>query len=673
MPTKQQILLAKAEQEKRRRLGVSGNLPTPAISPSEEANLSPFNLPFSDTEGAFGEGLPGFLGDLGPELIGGMIGSAKSGGKGGLLGMLAAGTGATVGEATRQIGQHILSDPNAPTSSTEALKRLGLTFGTEAVGEGALPFIIKGAKIIAAPFRNRVTKEGFRAIRQAIGARVPFSKGFLSKIKNRKVVITPSHAGTGEGGFTWMENIAGSSFFGRSPIIRTEKAAREFYQRRISGFVTDFAENASRTDMRRVLKDIIKKRDTEFQDIMSGGYAMLDDLVPARKIKKVVETSHPKLVSLLPDINTTVTKNIDLGPVDYRKVKEIARELQGFEEIAGLGEGVSALKVITSKADNVSFSEAHKLRSDLLRVIRSKDELIEGRVGELAKEMSKHVDTAMEDAAKVAGDDVLGFWRSLSKQYEEGTKPFTNRLTRSIVNNDTDLVVDELLKSVDPTAIAAVRAALGDKKVWKQVQGRTLDRILFDATDIANKYVSGEQLINKIAELEHNGVIKEVFKGADYLPFKRFAESLWASERRSKSGVGSVAIQLMQPGAAVAIGAMSVGFLSGESETAGLALAGTILLVPYGMGRGLTNPTIAKFLTDGFRVGKGIKAQLNFLTRLSAFMIKEGIYNKIIKQDEDTSSFLDTFKPSNLVRTENRADEPNIGGNRIRESLGRGL
>ena len=99
----------------------------------------------------------------------------------------------------------------------------------------------------------------------------------------------------------------------------------------------------------------------------------------------------------------TAISGLNKMKIDMRPVKALARTVKTEAE-RGLGDPktIEIAKKILNKGDDIPFSQARILRSDLARVGRNLDELVQGKASGAAKRLTEAVHGAMETSANAS-------------------------------------------------------------------------------------------------------------------------------------------------------------------------------------------------------------------------------------------------------------------------------
>lgn len=550
------------------------------------------------------------------------------------VGMLASGAGGAGLEAMRQLLQAQQGMPEAPETSSEAAKRIGKAGLRGAAGELAGRKIFSLFSKIAAPFRSAVTKEGETAI-DLVGSRG---------------VVTPGEA-TNTRMLDILENVAEGSFFGGGRMAATKRNTKNILSSTVDNLVSSIGPHTDRKQLRGMISDTLASGKGTFEKVSRGWYKGLDKLVPSTT-ETVVERVNTGILDAAGNpIYKAVSKQVQKGPVDIQGVKKMATSFKSLAEKGGLGEGAKEFSKIIQKGDTLTFAEAKELRTSLFTLADS-PELV-GKVP-LAKftQLAGAVDNAMEKAARKAGGGAWNSFRDISEAYKKGSGHFRDSLIRDLTKKDADLVVDTLLTTREPISIEHARKIItsGNKTLWPKVQNAFMSRVITEAKDPITKELSAKKALTALSDFEKSGALKEFFPKGETEVIKKALGGLNAIQEKASEGTGKMVIQLMQAGALAGTIGGGVGFIAtGDVRTGTGVISGGGLVIlggPAVLGRLLTNPTTAKWLSTGLTLGPGTREAAKFLGRLAVHATSEGFetmtydqYQKMLAK-ADEKSFL---------------------------------
>jgi hypothetical protein len=313
--------------------------------------------------------------------------------------------------------------------------------------------------------------------------------------------------------------------------------------------------------------------------------------------------------------------------VDFAPIKALAHELWvKAKEGLRTREAAQVIRQILQKDDLVPFGTAQAVRSDLLAVTRSGQEVIKGKAKALASRLSKAVDGAMETAAERLGGGAYEAWRTANAFWKEGAETFNDALVRRVANSDPDVVLDKMLLPRRPVAIRRVREMINDPQTWQQVQREFLEQT-FERALGAREAIGPRPVPSGVAilrELKRFGapMLGELFPDvAQRTALTRFANNLALIQAKPTGGEsGRMAVQLMQPGAMIGFGASLL-----VGNVPGMVTGSAILTGPKGLAWAMSHPKIAQALTMGVNIPAGTPAATALIARITGLAADAGI------------------------------------------------
>jgi hypothetical protein len=253
-------------------------------------------------------------------------------------------------------------------------------------------------------------------------------------------------------------------------------------------------------------------------------------------------------------------------------------------------------------AKEMTFQQAASYRSDLNSFIRrataEKDDVARG----VAQQLLKRLDAAMDTAGAATG--VSDLYRQANTFYKAGKQTYESDLMRTLADQYPSKVAERLQSINAPEAYRAARTAVTPQG-WKGVQSSVAQDIIAKATSENGEVLQGSQLLGKLREIGKPS-LKEIFP-ADH------AEDLWTlgtvldRAQRSTGNKGRIGIYLGQSGVVASALALHM-----PEASAG------ILVTPYLLGRLMTNPKGAKWLSVGLTAPRGSKLAAQAATKLLA-------------------------------------------------------
>lgn len=549
--------------------------------------------------------LSGLAGAI-PELTGGVVSGIA--GKALPLAKRAplVGLGTAAGEAFKQLGQQaekaglgdipLVEGADAPTTSIEALKRIG---GSALAGVGGE---IGGAAL---------TKAAFKVIkpRKFIKSVTPEGKEAIETLGPLGGLVAPAQA-TENRALDILENVAEGSIFGGGKITVSKKKTQAMAEQLVTDFAQSFKVGASKAQLGDIVKLTTTGSNEAFDKAAGGLFKKVDNLVGG-------------------------------APINTINLQKLVLEMQSREK-AGLGTATSILNKVSGKGNVMSFADAQALRSDLLAVGRTTTEIIPGKSAGIAKRLASELDTAMEQGARKLSPEGLEVWREADVFWKEGKELFNSQIMKKIASSDPDVIVDAILEIKNPVGIKRIRTLINNEKVWGDIQGQYVQGIVEKATDI-DSFVNGKKILQQMKVFGDEN-LKTFFPGGEHERLRKLARVLRTVERGQPTGIGGVAIQLVQPGAAISLA-------TGTKTKTALA----ILLGPLGIARAFSNKKVVDFILKGSKGVRTVAGTARFLTKLGAILTKEGIENDLTSNVEpDVSSFIQSLQGVDIPTQEPR-------------------
>lgn len=512
-------------------------------------------------------------------VVGGIVGAPA-----GFLGS-AAGTaiGTSIGTSGKQLIQNLLDEKRL--SPTQTLKEQGTNVVTQTAldlaGSAAASGISKAFSALSPHVR-----QGAEAAQQAMTAKGGTLSGAQS-VESTPVEIAEAYARSGAGG--------------RHIFSQLDKRNATALENIANDIVAATSQTAA-TDYRagKVFQSAIGKGSDAHQYAATQLYANLDNALRGTNVS-----------------------------VDAAPLKQFADDvLQRFQLIANVGKteaGGTLLQRISALPDQLSFSSAHELRSELLQFIRdAKSANAEGSAIRNATIGVKKLEALMEDSAKTAPPDLYQQYRNASAFYKHGMEAFNNELIVKLLKTQPERVGEELFRSGNVSEIiqskASLRAAsryddtVNAADAYSKLQSGYL-RGMFGAKGATNPQgeTLGLNILKDLATSKTDRTFAAMFTGEQRKAIREFAETANLAIRNKPAGFGTLA-PIVQATAALDLVSGAAG---GPSSNEPLADIG-ILVSPYILARMLTNPRTVNLLTRGLQLPPGSHALASVAAKLSA-------------------------------------------------------
>ena len=575
----------------------TGEVPQQPFQPNRNLGQSPVaevpvdlqGNPITSTEGflsdakQFGDALVDESLPIGGAIVGGLVG-----------GVPGAALGAAGGEGFKQVLQNFgFFGGDAPTTSGEAVKRLGTEALIGGTGEGVARGLVKAGEKVARGASRSVTPEGREALKFFKDSGITLNP---AKVTDSRVLDVASNAGE-------------ASFISGDKFLKGQLRAAEFVDDAVDDLVTTM-RTGNRQLAGDLVQDAVSKNTLAFKEKSIQLYKNLDELVEG-------------------------------AVVDLRPLKaEASRLLQEAEAAVGAGPRKSLLKEILRKGDSMTFSDAHTMRASLLTRGRvGTDPLADQTVG-IAKKLSGDIDGLMTKAIEQRPGAEDAF-RAASNFWKKGKDLFNNNLIKKLVKEDASQVSKKIFEAAsdNPDMIRRIRKAIGnDTETWKALQGEVMDKIIKNASDSAS-IEAGKQsdIISKTLATglkrfggQDGAALKAMFPARQDKVLSKLARIKGLILKGQPDSTGRFAVQI---GQIAALASAASGKFSRR--------AASILLGPEAIARAFQKPSIARFITDGLKINPktaaGLKQLTLFTSRLSVLLNKEGIAHEVTQAGTDIS------------------------------------
>lgn len=539
-----------------------------------------------------------------PGIVGGVLGGMA---KGSPMRVLASGLLGAGGEAGMQLYQHATGSPNAPQTSEEAAKRIGITGLEQSVGQGAGEAILRGAAKVFPRVAPEFMKPGLSESEQTMrGYMEQYLKpGLTERLADRAIAMLPENwarNAAAKPGYTIAqkasplstgaraEQIVEHSFFGATPIKRfkwAQEQGLEDWARDISEKVWRGVDKMPPSERGKAFTDAFDAADGAFRSEARAAYGVVDEQVG----KEVV----------------------DVTPLKTWATEQAKKNAQ-FAGIGSSQTGDSLLSRITNLPDNMKFSDAIELRSRLLKEgwqVESRD---------VARAMSSKatstIDKAMEEAATKLSPDAHSAWREANAFYRKGKDTFDNEFMRGLVRKGKDqpeLVGKSLFQNGEITQIKKAKDVLGsDVRTWQNMKAGWLDDVITKATK-EDGSVAWSSFFGSIKNMG-NETLHAIFSPKELMMIRQFDKALSTTQKLGSAGGGSILIQLMQAGPLAALA--GAGATSYTKDPEYLVGGLTILLGPRVFANMFVNPKYHSLFMKGLNTSK--PRALPVLTKLAA-------------------------------------------------------
>ena len=214
-----------------------------------------------------------------------------------------------------------------------------------------------------------------------------------------------------------IESTAASTWTGKGPIRARYQVQQEVLGKKMDELFTQYAGGGDRYELSGQVNQLIKEGEESFRNQAAKDYADLDTV--ASSMKTTRQVTKPSTIvgpNGQPIPVTTVVTDDKIIP--STSIKKQATNAADMFELKSPIESV--LRQVEAVGDNMSFMEAHNLRSDLLATLRKMPETSSKRV-RAATMVKDEIEKKMEEAAKKGGGSLWTQYRKVSDAYREGS------------------------------------------------------------------------------------------------------------------------------------------------------------------------------------------------------------------------------------------------------------
>jgi uncharacterized protein (UPF0147 family) len=589
--------------------------------------------------------------DVTPEMLGGMAGGLAAAARGTPTGIALSAIGGAGGEGFHQVYQHLMNRPDAPQNVREAASRMAQAAGAQGAGELVGRWIIKAAS----PFQRYLAKD------------IEIINDWLSKAMGRKEGFTPAQA-TENQILDTLEEVARGSFTGGETMRKFSVLQAEGAKKVIDNFVDTFGkyglERATPEQIGIIFRDATAFREKAYRRIFRNLYGKLDDIaspkpvtvkyaeeipvssdavdpslidpslkttyrpgsVPGYMVGKDIKTQWPLSGGTYGKQTKTVIKekivqpesvSVDIRPLKI-KAEQILSQKDRLQKIGMTKEGISMLEKISKLDDNLTFREAHDLRSAFMDEYGNMTNIISNDSGgaRIAKQFAKDTYGLMETAAKKQ-PGVYDAWRRADTFYKGYQEKFNTDFMKhlaKIAETQPEKVVPSLFR---PKAITQIRSVMDavPPKTQEALRAAWLRQIMLEAENDGDILV-GHTFKKKIKNMGQD-TLNVIFPDKkDLQNIYNIASLTERLQEKAQAGGGTL-IKLMQAGAA---GTGIAGLALGDPS---LSLSGgSIFIAPWVLSKLMTNRVGQVWLAKGLMTKPGTKEGAKVASKLIAEIVR---------------------------------------------------
>ena len=255
---------------------------------------------------------------------------------------------------------------------------------------------------------------------------------------------------------------------------------------------------------------------------------------------------------------------------------------------------------LTNVKPNLTFKEAHELRSSLLSTARdlraSGQESIALRNVTAATKM---VESAMESAAKKGGADLYKNYREVSTFYKRGRDAFSNEIIQKAVTSNPERIGEYLFRTGNVSEIVQAKAALRqasrfDKsvnagEVFQKMKAGFLEAKLTGrgATNVEADTIA-KNFLKELSEKKFDRTITSMFSRQEQQRIREFATTaMRVSAKKGETSELGVIVPIVQATALVDMVAFQFNYPG---------LDAAVIITPFALSKAVTNPRLVNKL-----------------------------------------------------------------------------
>ena len=449
---------------------------------------------------------------------------------------------------------------------------------------------------------------------------MPAAQGAIDLVRRAGGVFPPASATTSRG-LDIIQNVAEKSLIGGGRVSRTKERAVQIIDDALKSFEVGFHGNPgmAREALGDVIQQTIEGDARVFRAAESAAYDQVDQVTRATMGTRQIQAGpaqptgllDPRGRPLMGAIPMKTQQYIAAGGVDLTAAKVVAARLKQQAEITGSPQLAHVASLVDSLPTISTFKDAGLVRSALLEMRRTVSDPLANRTIGGAKLLGGAVDEAMERAGSQLPPNAITAWRTANAFSREGHQKFNDELIKRIVDSKPEAVVDIFLRVNKPGTVRDVRNIINNPTTWQAVQGEFIHNILTASRPVGGGPISGNGVLLKLRSMG-DATLQEIFPAAQHQAIEKFARMAAFIQEKQAKGLGTMAVQLAQPGAAIEVARWLV---SGTKSVLS-GTAATVLVAPGLMGWLMTTRNGARWLTEGLRIPAGTPEAIRHGTRI---------------------------------------------------------
>ncbi len=318
-------------------------------------------------------------------------------------------------------------------------------------------------------------------------------------------------------------------------------------------------------------------------------------------------------------------------PVDVSGVgkhfSQISENLKKLGDVGKTERGGKLIDQLAKVNPNISFKEAHELRSALLATAR--DLKASGQESIALRNVTsavKMVEDSMDVAARKGGGDFYKQYREVSQFYKRGKDAFSNEIIRKAVSSNPERIGEYLFRSGNVSEIVQAKAALRqaaryDKsvnadEVFGKMKAGFLESKLTGrgATNVEAETIA-KNFLKELAEKKFDRTMSAMFSETERQKIREFAiTAMRVSAKKGETSELGVIVPIVQATALVDM----VTFQFNNP-----ALDAAVIITPFALSKAVTNPRLVNKMIYAMRTPASSKRGAVLATELAAEFQRE--------------------------------------------------
>ncbi len=554
-------------------------------------------------------------------IAGAVVGGAKGaalGAPAGPVGVAAGGVVGAMGGAMGGEGLELLIE--------EGARRLGITHAQPVTAEGAVSRVADaaqtgamgevGGQVLTAVARPVVNK----LLAPFKGSMEPYAKEAVDTFHGQ---VLPSEISQSRA-LNLAENVAEGSVFGGGEVTKVRDARQLVGEAKVNGILAGLGPRQGSRRTGAAVQGAREQAITAFRGAEKEAWE-----TEFRPLAEKIPAASPRLDAFIAELEGREAGAI-LPNAGLTAARRVAALAPGSDVVVG-GRSVAAADLPASIQDamvkagmappepGLTAFQFQKTTSDLGKLVGA---LERAAVTDPMKYNSqlglanKLYGLALDDMEALLAPhgkalDAYQAARSLTKFGNE--RLFNDEITK-LADLAPEKIVSAVVRPNNSTAVDAVRQAT-DAATFEKVQAEALKRLI--RPNARSGRVNWGEVSHRLAALGDDTRQALFPKGHDR-EIQRVADLMLRLNERPAGGIGRIAVQLGQGGAAVGL---VTGVLTPASTT--------ILLTPYALAKVFASPTGLKWLSEGLKAPAGSTFASRAATQILSFMSQD---------DEDSQS-----------------------------------